>query len=63
MPKNLIYSFAKLIEFYKNGTPTDAQDVVAFMKEKSIAEILSNKAFWDEDLSFLLDEVTKVYEG
>lgn len=63
MPKNLIYSFAKLIEFYKNSTPTDAQDVISFMKEKSIAEILSNKAFWDEDLSFLLDEITKVYEG
>jgi tagaturonate reductase len=63
MPKNLIYSFAKLIEFYKNGTPTDDEDVVKFMKEKSIAEILANKAFWDEDLSYLLDEITKVYEG
>ena len=62
-PQNLIYSFAKLIEFYKSGTPTDADDVVAFMKEKSIAEILSNKAFWDEDLSYLLEEITKVYEG
>ena len=63
MPKNLIYSFAKLIEFYKNGTPTDDEDVVKFMKEKSISEILANKAFWDEDLTYLLDEVTKVYEG
>ena len=63
MPKNLIYSFAKLIEFYKNGTPTDDEDVVNFMKEKSVAEILANKAFWDEDLTYLLDEVTKVYEG
>ena len=63
MPENLIYSFAKLIEFYKNGTPTDDEDVVKFMREKSIAEILSNKAFWDEDLSYLLDEITKVYEG
>lgn len=63
IPKNLIYSFAKLIEFYKNGTPTDAEDVVAFMKEKSIAQILANKDFWDEDLSYLIDDVTKVYEG
>ena len=63
MPKALIYSLAKLIEFYKNGTPTDAEDVIAYMKEKSIAEILANKAFWDEDLTYLLDEVTAVYEG
>ena len=63
MPKNLIYSFAKLIEFYKNGTPTDDEDVVKFMKEKSISEILANKAFWDEDLTYLSDEITAVYEG
>ncbi|MBQ7900982.1 MAG: tagaturonate reductase [Clostridia bacterium] len=62
-PQHLIYSFAKLIEFYKNGTPTDSEDVVAFMKEKSIPEILANKAFWDEDLSFLTDDIMKVYEG
>lgn len=63
MPKNLIYSFAKLIEFYKNGSPTDSEDVVAFMKEKTIAEILANKDFWGEDLSYLLEEISKVYEG
>ena len=28
-------------------------------EEKSLAEILANKAFWDEDLSFLYDEVAK----
>lgn len=63
MPQNLIYSFAKLIEFYKNGTPTDSEDVILFMREKSIAEILANKDFWGEDLSYLLEEITKVYEG
>jgi hypothetical protein len=63
MPEKLIFSFAKLIEFYKNGTPNDAEDVRKFMKEKSIPEILSNTAFWDEDLSYLADEITKVYEG
>ena len=63
MPEKLIFSFAKLIEFYKNGAPNDAEDVRKFMKEKSIPEILSNTAFWDEDLSYLADEITKVYEG
>ena len=31
--------------------------MIAFMQEKSVAEILANEAFWDMDLSFLLDAV------
>jgi tagaturonate reductase len=63
LPETLTFAFAKLIEFYKNGTPNDAENVRKFMKEKSIPEILSNTAFWDEDLSYLADEITKVCEG
>jgi len=59
MPQNLIMSLAKLIEFYKYGTPTDDADIIKFMREKSLSEILANKAFWDTDLSFLYDEVAK----
>ena len=59
MPENLILSLYKLIEFYKNGTPNDDSEVMAFMKEKSVAEILKNTDFWDTDLSFLYDEVMK----
>ena len=59
MPKNLIFSLYKLIEFYKTGTPTDDEKIIEFMREKSVKEILANKAFWDEDLSFLYDEVVK----
>ncbi|MBR5586661.1 MAG: tagaturonate reductase [Clostridia bacterium] len=59
MPENLIFSLYKLIEFYKTGTPTDDENIIKFMREKSVAEILANKAFWDEDLSFLYDEVIK----
>ncbi len=58
-PENLIFSLAKLIEFYKYSTPTDDSDIVAFMKEKSVKEILANTEFWDTDLSFLYEEVTK----
>ena len=57
IPQNLLTSFAKLIQFYKEGTPNDDEAVMAFMKEKSVAEILANKAFWDEDLSFLTKEI------
>jgi len=58
-PENLIFSLAKLIEFYKKGTPNDDADVMAFMKEKSVDEILANVSFWDTDLTFLSSEVKK----
>lgn len=58
-PENLIFSLAKLIEFYKKGTPTDDSEIILFMREKSVKEILANTGFWDTDLSFLYDEVSK----
>ena len=56
-PKNLLFSFAKLIEFYKLGTPNDAPEIMEFMKTATIAEILSNKEYWGLDLSELTEEV------
>ena len=59
LPKHLIFSFAKLIQFYKEGTPIDDAAVIATMKESTIAQIMANVEFWDEDLSFLTDAVEK----
>lgn len=59
MPENLIFSLKKLIEFYKTMTPNDDEQVVKFMKENSVEDILKNTDFWDTDLSFLYDEVAK----
>ena len=56
-PKNLLFSFAKLIEFYKLGTPNDAPEIMEFMKKATIREILSNGSYWGEDLSDLAEEV------
>ena len=56
-PKNLLFSFAKLIEFYKLGTPDDSSEVMNYMKTASIAEILANTDYWGEDLSDLTEEV------
>lgn len=58
-PKNLTMSLYKLIEFYKNGKPSDDAAVIEYMRDKSIREILANTSFWDRDLSFLYDEVMK----
>jgi tagaturonate reductase len=62
MPETLLFSFAKLIEFYKTDMVNDAPDVAEFMKNATTAEILANKALWDTDLSFLYSEIVK-YEN
>jgi len=59
MPETLIFSFAKLIDFYRTDMTDDDAKVTEFMKNASVAEILANTELWDEDLSFLKDEVEK----
>lgn len=59
MPETLLFSFAKLIEFYRTDMTNDDADVTAFMKTATVGEILANKSLWDEDLSFLENEVIK----
>lgn len=58
-PKKLVFAFAKLIEFYKEGTPTDDQKVIDFIKNSTVAEILKNITLWGEDISFLESEIEK----
>jgi len=59
MPETLIFSFAKLIDFYKTDMTNDDKDVTAFMKTADVREILANEKLWDADLSYLADEVEK----
>ncbi len=59
MPNNLLTSFAKLIEFYKTDMTNDDPKVCEFMKNSDVAVILANKDLWDEDLSFLADEINR----
>ena len=55
-PKNLMFSFGKLIQFYKEGTPNDAPEIMEFMKNASVEEILANESFWGKDLSDMMGE-------
>ena len=52
---------ANLIYFYKNDKPDDNTDVVATMKNDSIAEILKNTSLWAADLSDMTEMITKYY--
>jgi len=59
MPETLIFSFAKLIDFYRTDMTNDDKYVCDFMKNASVEEILANTALWGEDLSDLCAEVKK----
>lgn len=56
-PKNLIFAFAQLIKFYKEGTPKDDSKVITFIRENNVRDILSNAELWDADLSYLTEEL------
>ena len=59
MPETLIFSFAKLIDFYMTDMTNDDAEVTAFMKSATVGEILANEKLWGENLSFLESEVAK----
>ena len=59
IPETLIFSFAKLIDFYMTDMTNDDPEVTAFMKNATVAEILANEKLWGEDISFLTSEVSK----
>ena len=56
-PKTLVFSLAKLIEFYKAGTPNDAPEIIEFIKEHTVREILANEELFGTDISYLTEEV------
>ena len=58
-PETLVFSFAKLIDFYRTDMTNDDERIVSFMKTASVSEILKNKDLWGEDLSYLEKEVSK----
>ncbi|MBQ4572813.1 MAG: tagaturonate reductase [Clostridia bacterium] len=60
-PMGLTLSLANLIYFYKNDNPDDNADVMATMKDDSIADILKNTSLWSSDLSDLTEIVTEYY--
>ena len=56
-PTTLVFSLAKLIEFYKTGAPSDAPEVIDYIKNHTVREILANTDLFGTDISFLTEEV------
>ncbi len=61
-PRYLSFSLALLIYFYKNDTPEDSAEASRMMKNLSICEILSCEKLWNEDISFMKDDITMYYD-
>lgn len=59
IPQTLVFSLAKLIEFYRSDMPKDDPAVIEFIRTHSTREILANTDFWGQDISFLTEEVEK----
>lgn len=59
MPETLLFSFAKLIDFYRTDMTNDDEKITAFMKTASAKKILANNSLWGEDLTFLESEIEK----
>ncbi|MDE6412342.1 MAG: tagaturonate reductase, partial [Eubacterium sp.] len=64
-PKTLVFSLACLIEYYKNCTPQDNENLIEFIKENDVPAILSNADLWGCDLSDMLglveDSLEKIH--
>ena len=56
-PKNLVFGFSKLIEFYKVGTPNDSPEAVSALRDRNVCEILSDVSLWGEDLSDMCEVI------
>ncbi len=56
-PKCLVFSLAALIKFYKGDEANDDANVIEFMKNASVEEILKNTELWDTDLTFLATSI------
>lgn len=60
-PRCLTFSLAALIAFYRTAEANDNEDIMAFMKEASVADILKKEQYWGCDLSFMKSEVERYY--
>lgn len=60
-PRALTFSLAALIAFYKTNESNDLPEVMEYMRNASVDEILTKVEYWDTDLSFLADDVNEYY--
>ena len=61
-PPALTFSMASLISFYRTDKANDGEEIMRFMKEASVEEILNRKDYWQADLSGMIPMVQEYYD-
>lgn len=61
-PEALTMSMAALIAFYKTDQAKDNQDIVQFMAQASVTEIMQKEEYWKADLSDMIPQVSQYYD-
>ena len=61
-PQGLTFSLAALIAFYRTDAANDSEDIMKFMRDASVADILAKTEYWGQDLTDMLPEVSKWYD-
>ncbi len=59
MPETLLFSFAKLLDFYKTDMTNDDAKATEFVRTHTTREVLASAELWGEDISFLTEAVEK----
>ncbi|NLJ95793.1 MAG: tagaturonate reductase [Clostridiales bacterium] len=57
LPKCMTFSLAALIEFYRTEEANDGEEILEFMKNAPVDEILKREDYWGIDLSFMMNTV------
>ncbi len=60
-PPALTFSLASLIAFYRTDAADDAEEIMRFMKDASLEDILKREDFWGQDLMGLYPAVKEYY--
>ncbi|MFQ9511956.1 MAG: tagaturonate reductase, partial [Lachnospiraceae bacterium] len=61
-PEALTMSMAALIAFYRTDKANDSEEIVNFMKQASVEEILKREDYWHADLTEMIPSVQKYYD-
>ena len=62
LPQCLVWSLAALIAFYRTDEANDGKEIMAFMKNAPVHDILAKQEYWGQDLTFMAEEVERYYD-
>lgn len=61
-PAALTFSMAALISFYRTDQANDSEEILHFMKNASVEEIMKRRDYWHEDLDGMIPLVREYYD-